>query len=216
MNGYNFSERVRKILAIARDVSSKWHNEYVNTEHILIALAHEGEGVGAAVLQNLGIDLTELKRRVEDRIVPGESAHPTGPDLPYTPRAVKVMELALTQSRDLKHSYVGSEHLLLGLLREGFGVAARTLSESGVTIDAARTETMRLLRMEPPPETPPASPPIAPPLAPPVPPLGTIDSVSIEVRLADGSNIRGEFRSIEAALHFLHNEWESSRRRDYG
>jgi ATP-dependent Clp protease ATP-binding subunit ClpC len=145
MNGYNFTERVRKVLAMAREEAARLHHEYVGTEHILLGLIREGEGVAAAVLQQLSVDLDEIQQKIEETVKKGKAAQATGPDLPYTSRAKKVLELAMGEARELNHSYVGTEHLLLGLLREEKGLAAQVLTEAGVNLDAARTETLRLL-----------------------------------------------------------------------
>ena len=148
MNGYNFTERVRKVLAMAREEAARLHHEYVGTEHILLGLIREGEGVAAAVLQNLSVDLDEIQQKIEDTVKKGKAAQATGPDLPYTSRAKKVLELAMGEARELNHSYVGTEHLLLGLLREEKGIAAQVLTDAGVNLDAARAETLRLLGTE--------------------------------------------------------------------
>jgi ATP-dependent Clp protease ATP-binding subunit ClpC len=148
MNGYNFTERVRKVLAMAREEAARLHHEYVGTEHILLGLIREGEGVAAAVLQNLNVDLDEIQQKIEETVKKGKAAQATGPDLPYTSRAKKVLELAMGEARELNHSYVGTEHLLLGLLREEKGIAAQVLTDAGVNLDAARAETLRLLGTE--------------------------------------------------------------------
>ncbi len=148
MNGYNFTERVRKVLAMAREEAARLHHEYVGTEHILLGLIREGEGVAAAVMQSLNVDLDEIQQKIEDTVKKGKAAQATGPDLPYTSRAKKVLELAMSEARELNHSYVGTEHLLLGLLREEKGIAAQVLTDSGVNLDAARAETLRLLGTE--------------------------------------------------------------------
>ena len=145
MNGYNFTERVRKVLAMAREEAARLHHEYVGTEHILLGLIREGEGVAAAVLQNLNVDLDEITQKIEETVKKGKAAQTTGPDLPYTSRAKKVLELAMAEARELTHSYVGTEHLLLGLLREEKGIAAQVLTDAQVTLEQARTETLRLL-----------------------------------------------------------------------
>jgi ATP-dependent Clp protease ATP-binding subunit ClpC len=146
MNGYNFTERVRKVLAMAREEAARLHHEYVGTEHILLGLIREGEGVAAAVLQNLSVDLDEIQQKIEETVKKGKAAQTTGPDLPYTSRAKKVLELAMSEARELNHSYVGTEHL--GLLREEKGIAAQVLTDTGVNLDAARAETLRLLGTE--------------------------------------------------------------------
>ena len=152
MNGYNFTERVRKVLAMAREEAARLHHEYVGTEHILLGLIREGEGVAAAVLQNLSVDLDDIQQKIEETVKKGKAATATGPDLPYTSRAKKVLELAMSEARELNHSYVGTEHLLLGLLREEKGIAAQVLTDAGVNLDAARAETLRLLGTEMPPQ----------------------------------------------------------------
>lgn len=150
MNGYNFTERVRKVLAMAREEAARLHHEYVGTEHILLGLIREGEGVAAAVLNNLNVDLDEIQQKIEDTVKKGKAAQATGPDLPYTSRAKKVLELAMAEARELNHSYVGTEHLLLGLVREEKGIAAQVLTDTGVNLEAARAETLRLLGNEAP------------------------------------------------------------------
>ncbi len=145
MNGYNFTDRVRKVLQMAREEAARLHHEYVGTEHILLGLIREGEGVAAAVLTNLNVDLDEIQQRIEETVKKGKVPAPEGPDLPYTSRAKKVLELAMGEARELNHSYVGTEHLLLGLLREEKGIAAQVLNDAGVTLEQARAETLRLL-----------------------------------------------------------------------
>ncbi|HEX5075972.1 MAG TPA: ATP-dependent Clp protease ATP-binding subunit [Gemmatimonadaceae bacterium] len=139
---------MRKVLAMAREEAARLHHEYVGTEHILLGLIREGEGVAAAVLQNLSVDLDEIQQKIEDTVKKGKASQTTGPDLPYTSRAKKVLELAMSEARELSHSYVGTEHLLLGLLREEKGIAAQVLTDAGVNLDAARAETLRLLGTE--------------------------------------------------------------------
>jgi ATP-dependent Clp protease ATP-binding subunit ClpC len=145
MNGYNFTDRVRKVLQMAREEAARLHHEYVGTEHILLGLIREGEGVAAAVLTNLNVDLEEIQQRIEETVKRGKAAAASGPDLPYTSRAKKVLELAMTEARELNHSYVGTEHLLLGLLREEKGIAAQVLTDVGVSLEQSRAETLRLL-----------------------------------------------------------------------
>jgi ATP-dependent Clp protease ATP-binding subunit ClpC len=161
MNGYNFTDRVRKVLQMAREEAARLHHEYVGTEHILLGLIREGEGVAAAVLSNLSVDLEEIQQKIEDSVKKGKAAAAAGPDLPYTSRAKKVLELAMSEARELNHSYVGTEHLLLGLLREEKGIAAQVLTDVGVNLEQARAETLRLLGSEMPPAAPGAAP--APP-----------------------------------------------------
>src|SRR2546426_1137386 len=135
MNGYNFTDRVRKVLQMAREEAARLHHEYVGTEHILLGLIREGEGVAAAVLTNLNVDLEEIQQKIEETVKKGKAAAAAGPDLPYTSRAKKVLELAMSEARELNHSYVGTEHLLLGLIREGEGVAAAVLTNLNVDLE---------------------------------------------------------------------------------
>ncbi|MBX3145754.1 MAG: ATP-dependent Clp protease ATP-binding subunit [Gemmatimonadales bacterium] len=158
MNGYNFTDRVRKVLQMAREEAARLHHEYVGTEHILLGLIREGEGVAAAVLTNLNVDLEEIQQKIEETVKKGKASSAPGPDLPYTSRAKKVLELAMTEARELNHSYVGTEHLLLGLLREEKGIAAQVLTDAGVTLEQSRAETLRLLGSDMPPQTSTAAP----------------------------------------------------------
>ncbi len=141
---YNFTDRVRKVLAMAREEAVRLQHDYVGTEHILLGLIREGEGVAAEVLRNLAADLDDLLRLVEENIRAGKASTPIG-ELPYTTRAKKVLEYAMAESRELNHSYVGTEHLLLGLLREDRGLAAKVLGELGIGLDEARAEMLKLL-----------------------------------------------------------------------
>ena len=144
MNGYNFTDRVRKVLQIAREEAARLHHEYVGTEHLLLALLREGQGVAAAALMNLSVDFEELTHNVESVVKEGKY-HGELPDSPYTSRAKKVLELSMTEARELNHSYVGTEHLLLGVLREEKGIGAQALGSAGVTPEVARAEVIRLL-----------------------------------------------------------------------
>ena len=141
---YNFTDRVRKVLAMAREEAIRLKHDYVGTEHILLGLIREGEGVAAAVLANLSADLEELKRLVEGNIRTGKSSSSIG-ELPYTTQAKNVLEHAMAETEELNHTYVGTEHLLLGLLRQEKGLAAKALGEAGIGLDNARAETLKLL-----------------------------------------------------------------------
>ncbi len=144
---YNFTDRVRKVLAMAREEAIRLQHDYVGTEHVLLGLIREGEGVAAAVLTNLAADLDEIQRLVEQHVRKGKSTATIG-ELPYTSRAKKVLEYAMAEARELNHSYVGTEHLLLGLLREEKGLAAKVLGELGIGLEEARSETLKLLGTE--------------------------------------------------------------------
>ena len=144
MNGYNFTERVRSVLSRAREEAARLHHEYVGTEHILLGLMREDGGVSAAVLEALRVDTVAVAAMVESTVKHGNAAgHQT--DLPYTSRAKKVLELAMGEARALHHTYVGTEHLLLGVIAEEKGIAAQVLYEHGVRLDRARQETVRIL-----------------------------------------------------------------------
>ena len=144
---YNFTDRVRKVLAMAREEAIRLQHDYVGTEHILLGLIREGEGVAAAVLTNLNVDLDQIHDRVEESVKKAKATIALG-ELPYTSRAKKVLEFAMAEARELNHSYVGTEHLLLGLLREEKGIAAQVLNSLGITIEEARAETLRVLGSE--------------------------------------------------------------------
>jgi ATP-dependent Clp protease ATP-binding subunit ClpC len=164
MNGYNFTERVRKVLAGARNEANALRHEYVGTEHILLALLAEGEGLGSTVVGNLGGNAHGLRERLMEVVRAGPIEYSPRPDLPYTSRAKRVLELAMSEARQLNHTYVGTEHLLLGLLAERKGIAAQVLNDSGITLDNARLETLRILgsddvpRTKPPGDSIPVSP----------------------------------------------------------
>ncbi len=145
MNGYNFTNRVRMALAMAREEALRLRHQYVGTEHILLGTLREGEGVASTVLENLGIDAELVRQRIEDAVSARSGAPMTGQDIPYAGRAKKVLELAMSEARELRHSYVGTEHVLLGLLREEKGLAAQVLMAAGLTLDATRAETLRIL-----------------------------------------------------------------------
>ena len=144
---YNFTDRVRKVLAMAREEAVRLQHDYVGTEHILLGLIREGEGVAAAVLMNLNVDLDQVQERTEEQVRKGKAGSTMG-ELPYTSRAKKVLEFSVAEAREMSHSYVGTEHLLLGLLREEKGVAAQVLESLGVTLEQAREQTLKLLGTE--------------------------------------------------------------------
>ena len=140
---YNFTDRVRKVLAMAREEAIRLQHDYVGTEHILLGLIREGEGVAAAVLENLSVDLEQIHERVEESVRKGKATIALG-ELPYTSRAKKVLEFAMAEARDFNHSYVGTEHLLLGLLREEKGIAAQVRNPLGVATENAGGETPKV------------------------------------------------------------------------
>lgn len=150
MDGYNFTERVRKVLQQARKEAFALGHEYIGTEHMLLALCNGG-GVAEETLTNLGLDSNRVRDEILKFVKPGtaDSGAPLAPDLPYTSRAKKVLELAMSEARDLHHSYVGTEHLLLGVMREERGIAAQVLASLGMTVIGLRGEVIRLLGIEP-------------------------------------------------------------------
>ena len=141
---YNFTDRVRTVLSMAREEAIRLQHDYVGTEHILLGLIKEGDGVAAAVLTKLNVDLDQIHERVEEAVRKGKATIALG-ELPYTSRAKKVLEFAMAEARELNHSYVGTEHLLLGLLREEKGIAAQVLNSLGVTLEETRAETLKVL-----------------------------------------------------------------------
>jgi len=138
-----FSERARRVLTLAQEEAHHFNHTYIGTEHILLGLVREEEGVGAKVLANLGVGLSKARSAVEFIIGRGEK--PSTSEIGLTPRAKRVIELAIDEARNLGHNYIGTEHLLLGLLREGEGVAADVLDSFGITLERVRAETARVL-----------------------------------------------------------------------
>src|SRR5437588_10520649 len=134
MNGYNFTDRVRRVLRLAREEAARLHHEYVGTEHILLGLIREGEGVAATVLTNLNVDLEEISRRIEETVKKGTAAGSAGPDLPYTSGAKKILEFGMMEARALHHASVGTEDLLLAALREEKVIGAHVLEDAGLKV----------------------------------------------------------------------------------
>ncbi len=139
-----FTERARKVILLAKEEARKFNHDYIGTEHILLGLVKEGEGVASAVLTSLGLDADNIRFEVEKLVQPGSSKI-LNADIPFTPRAKKVIELAMDEARNLGHNYIGTEHLLLGLLREGDGVASQVLLNMGLDLKSVRDEVMNLL-----------------------------------------------------------------------
>ena len=138
-----FSERARRVLSLAQEEAQRFNHNYIGTEHILLGLVRETEGVAARVLSGLNVDLNKVRSAVEFIIGRGEK--PAQGEIGLTPRAKKVVELAVDEARRMNHTYIGTEHLLIGLLREGEGVAAGVLESLGITLEKVRTETHRIL-----------------------------------------------------------------------
>ena len=138
-----FTERARRVVVLAQEEARMLNHNYIGTEHILLGLAREGEGVAARALESLGISLEAVRQQVEEIIGRGQEA-PSG-HIPFTPRAKKVLELSLREAQQLGHNYIGTEHILLGLIREGSGVAAQVLVKLGADLNRARQQVVQLL-----------------------------------------------------------------------
>jgi ATP-dependent Clp protease ATP-binding subunit ClpC len=138
-----FTDRARRVVVLAQEEARMLNHNYIGTEHILLGLAHEGEGLAVKALEALDIHLEAVRQQVEQIIGKGQQA-PSG-HIPFTPRAKKVLELSLRESLQLGHDYIGTEHILLGLIREGDGVAAQVLVRLGADLDQVRAEVIKLV-----------------------------------------------------------------------
>jgi hypothetical protein len=138
-----FTDRARRVVVLAQEEARMLNHNYIGTEHILLGLIHEGEGVAAKALESLGISLEAVRQQVEEIIGQGQQA-PSG-HIPFTPRAKKVLELSLREALQLGHNYIGTEHILLGLIREGEGVAAQVLVRLGADLNRVRQQVIQLL-----------------------------------------------------------------------
>lgn len=196
MRGYNFTDGVRTVLAHARDEAARFNHEYVGTEHMLLGIVKRGEGAAIRMLDELDVDPQRLRATLEETVKRGKASQTTGPDLPYTSRAKVVLELAMKVAQEHAHSYVGSEHLLLGLLREKNGIAAQVLIDAGVTEAAAGEAMLEVLDAY-------------------AESRGSLQAevhmparriptlVVVEVRYDGGWTLRREFRTSEEAMAFL-------------
>ena len=138
-----FTDRARKVLTLAQDEAQRFNHNYIGTEHLLLGLVREGEGVAARVLENMNVELAKVRTAVE--FIIGRGDRPVVGEIGLTPRAKRVIELAIDEARRLGHNYIGTEHLLLGLVREGEGIAAGVLESLGVNLDKVRHEVIRVL-----------------------------------------------------------------------
>ena len=138
-----FTERARKVLTLAQEEAQRFNHNYIGTEHLLLGLVREGDGVAAKVLSNLGVELQKVRSAVE--FIIGRGERQVSGEIGLTPRAKKVIELAVDEARRLGHHYIGTEHLLLGLIREGEGIAAGVLESLGVNLEKVRTEVIKVL-----------------------------------------------------------------------
>src|SRR5262245_10112639 len=139
-----FTDRARKVMGLAKAEAQRLNHEYIGTEHILLGLVQEGSGVAANVLKQMNIDLKRIRNEIE-KIVKGSPTMVTQGNLPFTPRAKKVLELAVEEASNLGHNYIGTEHLLLGLIKENEGIAARVLLNLGVKLEEVREEILEFL-----------------------------------------------------------------------
>ncbi|MCH7944499.1 MAG: ATP-dependent Clp protease ATP-binding subunit ClpC, partial [Armatimonadetes bacterium] len=137
-----FTERARKVVFYAQEEAQKFGEGYVSTEHLLLGLVRESDSVAARVLERLGVSLSRIRAEVEKQLPKGETRH--SQDMSLTPRAKRVIDLAYDEARNLNNNYIGTEHLLLGLIREGDGLAGRVLAKLGVELDKGRREVMAL------------------------------------------------------------------------
>lgn len=139
-----FTERARRVIILAREEAVRLKHSFVGTEHILLGLIREGDGLASAVLKRLNVKLPQLRAEIERVIAPGTETA-TGGEIPFTPRAKKVLEFAITEARALGHNYIGTEHLLLGLLRENEGTAGRMLEDAGINLQMVKSQVLALL-----------------------------------------------------------------------
>ncbi len=138
-----FTDRARRVVVLAQDEARMLNHDYIGTEHILLGLIHEGEGVAAKALESLGISLEAVRGQVEEIVGKGQETR--SGHIPFTPRAKKALELSLRESLQLGHDYIGTEHILLGLIREGDGVAAQVLVRMGADLNRVRQQVIQLL-----------------------------------------------------------------------
>jgi ATP-dependent Clp protease ATP-binding subunit ClpC len=141
-----FTDRARKVMQMANQEAQRFNHQYIGTEHVLLALINEGSGVAARVLQDLCVDESTVRHEVEKLVERGSSPVTKG-KLPQTPRAKRIIEYSMEAARSLNHHYVGTEHLLLGMLREKDGVAAQALEHLGLTPEKVREQVLLLLGM---------------------------------------------------------------------
>ena len=138
-----FTDRARRVVVLAQEEARMLNHNYIGTEHILLGLVHEGEGIASRALLSLNISLDAVRRQVEEVI--GRGGSPPGGHIPFTPRAKKVLELSLREALQLGHNYIGTEHILLGVIREGEGVGAQVLTRLGASLERVRQAVIHLL-----------------------------------------------------------------------
>jgi ATP-dependent Clp protease ATP-binding subunit ClpC len=190
MNGYNFTERIRRILAYAREEAARLAAPFTDADHIWLGLIREREGVGAYVLETLAVELSVLRDDLEMVMPRIEGQTVARADLPYTARAKRVLEYSMAAAHELHHPYVGSEHLLLGLLREGQSLGAALLAERGVTHEGAQASLLRVLAGPDVRNDGPAA-------------SAHALAAEIELQMNDGTTRRQRFTSLREAVRFL-------------
>ena len=195
MDGFNFTERSRRVLTYAREEASRLATPFVDADHILLGLIREREGVCGLVLEMLTGDLDAFARELEDAIRQGQSPSHVGPDpdLPYTSRAKRVLEHSMVTAREMRHSYVGTEHLLLGVLRDGGSAGATLLAARKVTFDGAVAAVERVLGNGSSDQPVRAGP--------------HVRSAEIALDMSDGTTRNQRFTSVEGAFRFLAVHW---------
>jgi ATP-dependent Clp protease ATP-binding subunit ClpC len=139
-----FTDRARRVVVLSQEEARILDHDYIGTEHLLLGLIREGHGLAAKALESLGISPDRVRQQVEETVGRGQQA-PAG-HIPFTPQAKNVLRLALSEALALDHHYIGTEHILLGLMREGDGVAARVLAQLGADLDQVREQVLQLLR----------------------------------------------------------------------
>ena len=141
-----YSDRARKVIIIAREESKRLNYEYVATEHILLGLIKEGGGIGAEALRSIGVDLEQLQTQVEETLEAKQGEEVKG-KIPFSTRAKKILELAVKEAQQFGHKHIGTEHFLLGIVKEGEGVAAQLLAQADMTLEKARSEVAELFEI---------------------------------------------------------------------
>lgn len=200
MSGYDFTSRVRGALIKARDGAQRRHNEHVGTEHLLLGLLAEEDALVMDVLDNLGANPMALQQVVEQRVADGKpSRAKTIPDLPYSPRARVVLDQAIAVAHEFGDGYVGTQHLLLGLIRERHGIAAQALTDAGLTEVRLRREIVRLLQGE-------GVAAMLDDLEQEQTDTQVPLSIAVEVRYEDGTLAKKIFASKDAAIGFLRDK----------
>ena len=144
-----FTERARRVVVLSQQEARELNHDWIGTEHILLGLIHEGEGIAARAITSTGVSLAAARQAVEDIVPRGADPLPPAGHIPFTPQAKKVLELSLREALQLGHDYIGTEHIMLGLLREGDGVAAQVLVSMGIDLNRARQLVIELLSGHP-------------------------------------------------------------------